>query len=64
MNPAALAQLAIILAPIASNIIAEGEKIIFNYRADLKQEDLNSAIQLSKGATWPELDFKREVSQP
>ncbi|MDD5106059.1 MAG: hypothetical protein PHC49_10630 [Desulfuromonadaceae bacterium] len=58
MNAAQIAQLAIILAPIAKDIIVEGNKIITTYRENLTQEQINKSLELSKSATWPELDFK------
>ena len=58
MSGAQIAQLAIVLAPLMQNLAIEGGKIIATYRDNVTQEDLNSAIQLSKGATWPEFDFK------
>lgn len=57
MNAAAIAQLAIILAPIVKDIAVEGGKIIATYRDNLTQEDLNQALELSKSAAWPALDF-------
>jgi hypothetical protein len=63
MNPAAIAQLAIILAPIAENIVAEGEKIIANYRKDLTQEQIDKSLELSKSASWPAFDFAQAPAQ-
>lgn len=60
MNPAQIAQLAIILAPIAQEIIVEGGKIVATYRADLSQKQINDALELSKSATWPVLDFGQQ----
>ena len=57
MSPAQIAQLAIILAPIAQNIVVEGSKIIATYRENLTQEQINESLELSKSASWPELDF-------
>lgn len=57
MTPAEIAQLAIILAPIAQEIIVEGGKIVATYRENLTQDQINHALELSKSATWPVLDF-------
>lgn len=57
MTPAQIAQLAIILAPIARDIAVEGSKIIATFRDDLTQDQIRKSIELSKSATWPELDF-------
>lgn len=57
MNPAQIAQLAIILAPIAKDIVVEGSKIVATYRDNLTQDQINHALELSKSATWPTLDF-------
>ncbi len=57
MNAAQIAQLAIILAPIARDIIVEGSKVIATYREDVTQEQINQALELSKSVTWPDLDF-------
>jgi len=57
MTPLQIAQLAIILAPIAKSIVVEGQKIIANYKEDLTQEQIDTALELSKSATWPDLDF-------
>ena len=58
MNAAQIAQLAIILAPIAQSIVVEGGKMIATYRENLSQDDLNKALELSKSGAWPELSFK------
>lgn len=60
MNPAQIAQLAIILAPIAKDIVVEGSKIVATYREDLTQDQINHALELSKSATWPALDFGQQ----
>jgi len=57
MNPLMIAQLAVILAPLAKDIVVEGGKLIATFRDHISQEDLNKALELSKSATWPELDF-------
>lgn len=62
MTPMQIAQLAIILAPIAQSIAVKGGEIIATYRADLKQEDINQALELSKSATWPELAFAQDTA--
>jgi hypothetical protein len=53
-----IAQLAVILAPIARDIVVEGGKLIATFRDNISQEDLNKALELSKSASWPELTFK------
>lgn len=58
MSPLMIAQLAVILAPLARDIVVEGGKLIATFRDDLSQEDLNKALELSKSSTWPELTFK------
>jgi len=57
MNAAQIAQLAIVLAPIAKDICVEGAKLIATFRDEISQEDLDKALELSKSAGWPELDF-------
>lgn len=57
MSAAEIAQLAIILAPIAQNIAVEGGKIVASFREDLKQEQIDKALELSRSANWPELTF-------
>jgi len=57
LTPLAIAQLAIILAPIVTDLVVEGNKIIATYKDDISQENLNTALELSKSATWPELTF-------
>jgi len=58
LNPAAIAQLLIILAPIAKDVAVEGGKLIATMRDNISQDDLNTALELSKSAAWPALDFK------
>jgi hypothetical protein len=57
VSAAQIAQLAIILAPIAQNIVVEGSKIVASFREDLKQEQIEKALELSRSANWPELTF-------
>ncbi|MFZ2949546.1 MAG: hypothetical protein WA003_08675 [Desulfuromonadaceae bacterium] len=57
MSGAEIAQLAIILAPIARDIAVEGKKAIITIREDLTQEQINRSLELSRSATWPELTF-------
>lgn len=57
MNAAQIAPLAIILAPIARDIVVEGSKVIATYREDVTQAQINQALELSKSASWPVLDF-------
>lgn len=58
MNPLVIAQLAVILAPLARDIVVEGGKMIATFRDNISQEDLNKALEASKSVTWPELTFK------
>lgn len=58
MNAAETAQLAVILAPLVQELVIEGNKMVVTMREKITQEDLNKALDLSKSATWPELDFK------
>ena len=60
MNAAQIAQLAIILAPLVKDIAVEGSKIIATYRDNISQDELNTALGLSRSASWPELDFKQQ----
>lgn len=60
LTAAQIAQLAIILAPLAKDLAIEGGKIIATYRDNLTQDDINQALELSKSATWPALDFGLE----
>lgn len=57
MSPLMIAQLAVILAPLARDIVVEGGKLIATFRDDISQEDLNKALELSKSSAWPELTF-------
>jgi hypothetical protein len=57
MNPLAIAQLLIVIAPLAKSAVVEGGKLIAEFRADLTQDDINKALELSRSATWPELEF-------
>lgn len=57
MNAAAIAQLAIILAPLAKEVIVEGGKLITTFRADLTQAEINKALEANKSSTWPDLTF-------
>lgn len=57
MSPAAIAQLAILLAPLVKDLTVEGSKLIATYRDNLTQEELNKALELSRSATWPDLTF-------
>lgn len=55
-----MAQLAVILAPLAKEVIVEGGKIIATFRDDLTQDDLNKALDLSKSTSWPDLSFGQQ----
>jgi hypothetical protein len=57
MNPAQIAQLAIILAPICRDLAVEGTKIIATMKENLTQHDIDKALELSKSANWPEFTF-------
>ena len=57
MSPAAIAQLVIILAPLAKDIVVEGAKVVATFRENLTQDELNKALEQSRSASWPELDF-------
>lgn len=58
MNPLMIAQLAVILAPLAQSVVVEGGKVIATFRENLSQSDLNTALELAKSASWPELSFE------
>jgi hypothetical protein len=64
MSPAAIAQLAIILAPLLQSAVIEGEKLITTFRTDLTAEELQKALQMSLSATWPELGFGHDDGTP
>lgn len=64
MSPAQIAQLAIILAPIAQNIAVKGQEIIATYRADLTQEQIDRSLELSRSANWPALSFGLDDGTP
>lgn len=57
MSPAAIAQLAIILAPMLKDLAVEGGKIVATYRDEITQEQIDRSLELSRSATWPALDF-------
>lgn len=61
MSAAEIAQLLIILAPIAKDIAVEGGKIVATYRDNLSQKQIADALELTRSATWPELTFKPVV---
>lgn len=58
MSGAEIAQLAIILAPIAKDIAVEGSKLFATFREDMTEEQMTKSLELSKSASWPALDFK------
>lgn len=64
MSPVAFAQLAIILAPIAKEIVIEGNKVITTYRDNLSQADIARALELAKSASWPQLNFGLDDGTP
>jgi hypothetical protein len=57
MTAAEIAQLAIILAPLAQKIYHDGKQLIVEYKAEHTAEDLEKSLELSKSATWPKLSF-------
>jgi len=57
VNPLMIAQLAVILAPLVTNLVVEGGKMVATFRDNISQDDLNKALELSKSANFPELDF-------
>lgn len=57
MTPLQFAQLAVILAPVVKEIWMEGEKVYASFKENISQEDLNKALEASKSAGWPALDF-------
>lgn len=57
MNFATIAQLAVILAPLAKEIVVEGGKLITTFRENLTQDEINKALEASKSANWPDYDF-------
>ena len=57
MKAADIAQLVIILAPIVKDLAIEGNKVVATMRQDISQDDLNKALEASKSAAWPDLDF-------
>lgn len=59
MNAQQIAQLAIALAPVAQQIVVEGGKLIATYKATLTSEEMTRALELSKSANWPAIDFAR-----
>ena len=63
MTPGAVAQLAIILAPLLKEAVVEGGKLIATFREDLSAEDQRKALQASLSATWPELTFGIDSAQ-
>ena len=64
MNPAQIAQMAIILAPLAQDIIVEGGKVMATFNQTISDKDLARAIFLSKSTNWPELDFIPPAAEP
>jgi hypothetical protein len=56
-----IAQLAIVLAPIAQTLTIEGKQIIATYKENLTQEQIDKALDLSKSANWPKLTFGAEA---
>lgn len=64
MTGAAIAQLAIILAPMLKDLAVEGNKIIATYREEITQEQIDRSLELSRSATWPELTFGLDGKAP
>lgn len=63
MNAAQIAQLAIILAPLAKDIAVEGTKVVASFRENISQEQIDKSLELSKSTSWPELDFGQTEGQ-
>jgi hypothetical protein len=60
MSPAAIAQLAIILAPLVKDLVVEGSKLAATFKEDISRDDLNKALELSKSSSWPDLTFGQQ----
>jgi hypothetical protein len=60
LSPTAIAQLAIILAPMLKDLAIEGGKIIATYRDDVTQDAISRSLELARSAPWPELDFSAD----
>lgn len=56
-NAVAIAQLLVLLAPLAKSAWVEGGKVYAEFKTDISQEDLNKTLELAKSASWPELTF-------
>lgn len=59
MKGSEVAQLAIVLAPVARDILVEGSKLVVTLRENLTHEEILQSLELSKSANWPQLDFGR-----
>lgn len=62
MNPATL-QLIIAMLPVAERLVIEGGKIVATLRADLTADEMIAALEASKSANWPKLDFASAQAQ-
>lgn len=60
MTAREIAQLAIVLAPVAKEIIIEGGKLVAAFKDQLSPEDMTAALELSKSDHWPKIDFTRQ----
>lgn len=56
MNPATL-QLVAALIPVAEEVIIRGVNVVATFKADITADKLADALQQSKSANWPKLDF-------
>lgn len=50
-------QLIAALAPVAEEVVLRGASIVATFRADITADKLAEALQASKSANWPVLDF-------
>lgn len=57
ITAAQIAQLLIILAPIAEKVTVEGARIYTEFKTNLTQKQINEALELSRSTNWPELSF-------
>lgn len=60
MTAREIAQLAIVLAPVAKEIVIEGGKLVAEFKEQLSPEDMTKALELSKSDNWPKIDFTRQ----
>lgn len=60
MNGQEIAALIQVLAPIATEVIIDGAKVVATIRADMSIAQLQQSLELSKSANWPKLTFGQE----